>query len=314
MAQDKQQNKKPAFDIALSNGAGARFLSWMIALVIFLSSFSVSGYFLIDKVVNYWTMDVSGHITIEVSPPIHTDQETGLKKILPHLLDERITNVTQYLKQHEEVENAEKVTVTEIDDMIKEWENDGHDTSFIPLPTLIDVTLSSTRNIDTIVKNIKTDIQSKYPFSYVNDHKAWLADFIAFLHFWKIGLTSFALVMGIVAVLAVIAIIRSRMKIHTQEIELLHLIGASDTYIATQFQKHALISVIKGAVIGSIIALITLYFMIWKLQNLETHMLPDLNLSLFQNIILIFAPIAIGSILALITARKTALTELAKLS
>src|SRR3546814_9385091 len=90
-----------------------------------------------------------------------------------------------------------------------------------------------------------------------------------------------ALVVVLLVVLAasimVAFVTRMGLAAHQRSIELLHMIGAQDSYVARQFQNHALRFGLRGGIIGLLGALPTLYLARLLLQRIDSGLLPELS-------------------------------------
>src|SRR3546814_6586819 len=82
-----------------------------------------------------------------------------------------------------------------------------------------------------------------------------------------------ALVVVLLVVLAasimVAFVTRMGLAAHQRSIELLHMLGAQDSYVARQFQNHALRFGLRGGLIGLLGALPTLYLARLLLQRID---------------------------------------------
>ncbi len=124
---------------------------------------------------------------------------------------------------------------------------------------------------------------------------------------------------GVVAVTAlIIGIIiftaRIGLAIHRSVIELLHLLGAQDGYIARQFQVHALGLGLRGGVIGGAAAALTVVILGPAGHMLELPV-PIATYGIFDWrvwLLLIMAGLAAGAV-AMVTARITVLRQLARM-
>ena len=67
-----------------------------------------------------------------------------------------------------------------------------------------------------------------------------------------------SLLIGGAAVLTVIFTTRAGLAVHHAVVEVLHLIGARDGYIARQFQRQALRLALRGGIVGLVLTLATL--------------------------------------------------------
>jgi cell division transport system permease protein len=120
---------------------------------------------------------------------------------------------------------------------------------------------------------------------------------------------------GAAAVVTVVFVTRTGLAIHRNVIELLHLIGAYDTYIARQFQRHALRLGLAGGALGLLLALVTLGLLWQALGPMPGGgaLLPELRPDWRHAAGLAALPLAAG-LVAMLTARWTVLRTLARFS
>jgi cell division transport system permease protein len=82
--------------------------------------------------------------------------------------------------------------------------------------------------------------------------------------------------------------------------------------VAAQFQRQAMMLGLRGGVIGITFAVATLYGLRHVAERLETPLAPDIPVAHWAWAILAAVPIA-TALIAMLTARMTALRELAKM-
>src|SRR3546814_8394287 len=99
---------------------------------------------------------------------------------------------------------------------------------------------------------------------------------------------------------------------HQRSIELLHLIGAQDAYVARQFQNHALGFGLRGGLLGLAAALPTLYLARLLLQRIDSGLLPELSFRPHAWACFVLLPVA-AALVTMLTARVTVLRTLARL-
>jgi len=139
-----------------------------------------------------------------------------------------------------------------------------------------------------------------------------IPEIIAQVYFIGAKSTQIVLLVGLVAVLAVVFVTRTGLSIHRNVIEILHLIGAQDNYIAKQFQRHSLALGLRGGMIGSALALATILTIGYMLGRVESALVPVVLLSLPEWALLALLPFATAGI-AMVTARMTVLGTLARM-
>jgi cell division transport system permease protein len=119
------------------------------------------------------------------------------------------------------------------------------------------------------------------------------------------------LAVTLATVAIVIVTTRAGLAQHQGVIEVLHLVGARDRWIAARVQGHALGLAFRGGLLGLSLAAITL-FALWRLgDGLFGGLLPQVSLAPAQWGLLVgLAPA--GALIAMLTARLTVLGALAR--
>ncbi|MCZ6838279.1 MAG: FtsX-like permease family protein, partial [Alphaproteobacteria bacterium] len=105
---------------------------------------------------------------------------------------------------------------------------------------------------------------------------------------------------------------RSGLAVHAAIINLLHVMGARDAYIARQFQMQAMMLGIRGGIIGSLAAIVVLAVLTTMSAGIDVALLPSAPLSPAQWPLLIIVPVT-AVIITMATARVTVLRALAEM-
>ena len=102
------------------------------------------------------------------------------------------------------------------------------------------------------------------------------------------------------------------LAVHAAIINLLHVMGAKDAYIARQFQMQAMMLGIRGGIIGGAAAALVLLILTSMAAGIDVALLPSSPLSPSQWPMLIIVPVA-AIVIAMATARVTVLRTLARM-
>ncbi|MCZ6741331.1 MAG: hypothetical protein O7D27_04110, partial [Alphaproteobacteria bacterium] len=105
---------------------------------------------------------------------------------------------------------------------------------------------------------------------------------------------------------------RCSSSIPSRWIELLHLMGAFDGYVARQFQGQALGLGLKGGAIGTALTVVTVAALSHMAGAVGAGLLPRLDLGLTQWLVLAAVPLGVTAI-AMITTHVTVLRALKRL-
>jgi cell division transport system permease protein len=179
----------------------------------------------------------------------------------------------------------------------------------VRLPDLVVVQLG--QDAPSGIEAVKTRVAALTPDATFEDHARWQGDMLAFTH--SIELLA-SIIIGLIAAAAVTTVVfvtKTGLSIHRRVIEIVHLVGARDSYIARQFLMHSMRLGLIGGIGGAGLAGLTLIGLDRLLGDAQTSLLPTLALDLDQWLTLAVVPIAV-SIVAMITAHLTVLYVLGR--
>ncbi len=288
-------------DIPLRRDGTVRLLPWLIAPMVYLATLALAGMLTLHGVLQGWEHGLAGTMTVELPPAPANDPSLG-KALGVLRATPGVTSATALDR------NAESK-------LLEPWLGTSITPDELQLPRLIDLRVSSGVNLDLAA--LRARLVAAVPGAVLDDHRRWLDRLYGLaLSIEAAGLAVVAMV-GMAAVLTVIFTTRAGLAVHHDVIELLHLMGARDLYIARQFEREAMRLGFSGGVAGLALAGLTL----WALGHAaaatnvlgeEAKLLPDLSLVLWQWAVLILLPVAAG-FAALLTARLTVMRALARM-
>jgi len=291
-------------DVPLEKDASARFLPWLIGFMVFLAALALTAANAVTNLADRWDTGLTGRMTVQVPPP-PPGADDGVS------MDTRVQAVLDVLRSRAGVERAEPVSKARMDKLLRPWLGDSTEGADLPLPRLISVVVDPGAAVTAA--RLEEAISPAVPDAVVDDHEQALGRFLDVV--WTVKMLAL-LVLGLVAGAAVITVIfvtRTGLAVHRQVIELLHLIGAHDSYVAAQFQRHAMRLGLLGGVIGLALALGTLLILSQLIGVPESAVVPEVDLHVWQWALLLLLPVITAGI-ATITARVTVLRTLARMA
>jgi len=213
-----------------------------------------------------------------------------------------IDHAVDTLKTISGVVQARAVQQSELRGLLKPWLQNDALTAELPLPALIDITVDADAGAN--LEALAQKISALLPDARLDDHENWTRDLMRLAKTGEVlGLAMFAAI-TFTAVLTIAATARARLAINRPEIELLHRLGASDGYIARQFQAGAFQSSLLGAILGSFVAGGALAVLLTIGQS-QAPLIPQLRLAPTDWAVLAAVPIG-AVLLATLVARWTA--------
>ncbi len=284
-------------DLPLQRDASGRFLPWIIALMVYLAAMGGVGLIWLSSTLKEWDASLASALTLQV--PADASQP-------------RIEMALGALRQTKGIVSANLLGLDETGKLIQPWLGNSVAVASLPLPRLIDMRIDPRVDID--YATLRKQLDSIVPNAQLDDNHGWLSSAHGVAARVEGILTTGVLVVTALIVTIIVFTARIGLALHRSLIELLHLLGAQDSYIARQFQVHALFLGLRGGIIGDAAAVVTI-----AILGPAGHMLalpvPIATYSIFDWriwLLLIVAGLAAGGV-AMLTARLTVLRQLARM-
>jgi len=265
-------------DVPLSGDPASRYLPWTVGLLVFLATLAFSVGMFLSTAGETWRQNVSGTLTIQIPAGERAVQA------------ERVDSVIQLLRKTPGIVFVRPIPDAEIAALLEPWLGKQVLGLELPMPDLIDATVGPDAQLD--LASLSTRLSQVVPGAVVDDHAVWLRRLTDFAAIAQTISFAVMIVILISAVATVIFTTRTGLAIHSDVVEVLHLIGAQDAYIARQFQSYTLRLAAAGAAIGFALGAAV----VWSAQNFGAKMsgglLPELALEPLQWAALAALPVA----------------------
>ena len=289
--------------LPLARDGSGRFLPWLIALMVFLASLATAGAFAIAGALERWDSGLQGTLTVELPAPA----EGGLPQ-------DKVAAALALVRGTAGVREAAALDTAATAKLLQPWLGDQVDPSLLPMPAMIDVHLAEGAAIDRVALQAK--LAQIAPGAAVEQRGAWLDGIFAMAHVIELTAVVVVGLIGLVAVTAVVFTTRTGLALHAALIDQLHLMGATDAYVARQFQWHAFRLGLEGGGIGLVMTLITLGAIRFGLEQGvlpgTEDLLPAFRLPIEAWPAIVALPAVMG-LVGLVTARLTVLRTLARM-
>lgn len=280
-------------ELPLKSDHSGRFVIWLVMVLVFTAALALTANAYIGALLTHWNQSVTGTLTIQIPVMLDATDKTS-SDVTARVLD--------VLNKHPAVDSASTVPREKVTELLKPWLGAGETIADLPLPVLVDVRLSTGE--PTAVNAVSGVVQTAVPGAVIDDHRAWLNRVIGLAEgLGAIALTTMMLI-TIALGLTIVFATRASLAEFAQVIEVLHVVGAKDGYIAGQFARRALIQSALGGAAGLLIYAPVFAFVTWLASRIEAGILPDIHFSAGHWITLAALPFIAG-LIATITANVT---------
>ncbi|MGA2818556.1 MAG: ABC transporter permease [Xanthobacteraceae bacterium] len=225
-----------AAPIVPKDSIAGRSLTVVVAIMTFLASLTVGSGMLVVSAANDWQSDVGREVTIQVRPATGRNIETDVQ------------SAVEIARKAPGVAEVRAFTKDESARLVEPWLGAGLALEDLPIPRLIVVKLSSGGRPD--FTSLRQALTARVPTASLDDHRRWM-DRMRAMARTAVGacIAVLALVLA-VTVLSVTFATRGTMAANRPIVEVLHYVGATDSFVSGQFQRHFLVLGFKGGAIG----------------------------------------------------------------
>jgi cell division transport system permease protein len=213
-----------------------RALVAVVAIMTFLASITTGAVLLVSASAAEWQSEVASEITVQVRPAAGRD------------LERDTAAAVEAMRTQAYVVQVRPFTKDESAKLLEPWLGSGLSIDQLPVPRVIVARVQPGATLDLAA--LRGRVTQVAPSASVDDHRAWIERMRSMT-----GATVFAGI-GILALVIVATIIsvsfatRGAMAANRPIVEVLHFVGAGDTYIANRFLRHFLRLGLEGGLIG----------------------------------------------------------------
>lgn len=288
-------------DIPLERDAASRMLPWIVAVMVFVAALALAAAMILAEATDRWTRGMSGTLTVQV-PVAGLDAKAA---------EARLERIADAIRVTPHVVALRLVPPEEAVALIRPWLGEDAGDLGDTLPRLFDVTLTAGAAPD--LDELQTRLRKIAPGAGAEDHGRWMSDVRSLARIvWLICFAVVAVVL-VAMVVTVMFAARTGLRIHGSVIELLHLMGARDSYVARQFARQALWLGFRGGFLGALAGAVTVGGLGLLARQVDALGLPPSILAPWQWAVIAVLPL-LTALIARFTARWTVLHTLDRMA
>lgn len=225
-------------------GAAGAPLTAVIAVMSFLAALSLAAFLFIAAAAHDWSSELQRGLTIQIkgadAATIAAETEEALR----------------ILRGTDGVLEARALPVEESQKLLEPWLGKGNIGDYLNIPALIEVRV--TDNLRRDLSLLRNRLQAAAPGAVLDDHGAWRKRLSAAARSGQLmAFAVFALIMGAGAAISIFAA-RAGLAANREIVSILHLVGATDAFIANQVQRRFFVLALRGTFVGLALAVLAL--------------------------------------------------------
>jgi len=228
----------PRFDspIVPKTTLAGRALVAVVAIMTFLATLTTGAAMLIRAAASDWQSDVAREITIQVRPVAGRDIEADVARAAALARGFRgIADVRPFSRE-------------ESKRLLEPWLGTGLALDDLPVPRIIVVRIAADAAPD--LAQLRQALADQVPGASLDDHRGFVERMRSMANAAVAGGLIVLMLVLIATVLSVAFATRGAMATNRQVIEVLHFIGAKNSFIAGHFQRRFLMLGLQGGIVG----------------------------------------------------------------
>ena len=233
--------RKGAAPIVPEKSVAGRTLLLLITIMSFLSAVTLGGVVLVQKSAIAWSADVGREVTIQIRP------------VEGEVMASNLRTAVSLAESTPGVASARALTIEESQKLLEPWLGAGLDLTAIQVPSLVVVQLSdpADADIEGLARNLGV-----IKGASLDTHAAWRQQLNTMAGTVVLSGLLVLLLIGAATVLAIVFATRGAMATNREIVDVLHYIGASNKFIAGEFQGRFRSFGLQGGLLGAVAALL----------------------------------------------------------
>ncbi|VWX48984.1 cell division protein FtsX [Novosphingobium sp. 9U] len=277
-------------------------MPWVIAIMVALTAIALAAGLAFGNTVTSASAEIAGGITVQLVEPRADVRQREAARAL------------DALRVVPGVASMRLVPQEELDALVSPWLGTGVDSTQgigVPVPALIDVRLTRSANRERILA-VRHALAAVAPSARVDAQAEWLKPvFDAIVSLQWLAISLVALLAAALAA-AVLLAARSALGANRDTIEIVHLLGGTDSQIARVFQRSIAVDAAGGGAVGLALAMVVILSLGRRFSGLGAGMVSSGALVWSDWLLLALVPL-LATGLAMLTARLTVMHALRKM-
>jgi cell division transport system permease protein len=241
-AQDRGRKMKTTAPVVPPGSVTGRSLTLVIAIMCFLACLTAGAVWMIKQSADAWLKDIASEVTAQVEPQQNVD------------IEKSVSDVVVFLQKQPGIVGARPLSLEANSELLEPWLGSSEALKTLPVPRLIAIEID--RNTPPDLVEIGTALSRDFKGATLDDHRRWQAQIRAVTRSFALGGLAILALVAAATTAIIVSATRSAMASNRDIVEVLHFVGATDKFIAREFEKHFLRLGIKAGIVGAAFAML----------------------------------------------------------
>lgn len=222
-------------------------LTLVITIMCFLACLTAGAVYMINQSATAWLKDVASEVTVQVEPRERGDNDRYVK------------DVAAFLVSQPGVRSVKALSLEDSTALVEPWLGQSDALKSLPIPRLIAIELD--RSAPPDFTSLRDRLAAEFKGTTLDDHRQWQRQIRTVTRSFALGGVGILLLVGAATTAIIVSATRSAMASNREIVEVLHFVGATDRFIAREFEKHFLRLGVRAGLVGAVSAMVVFFVM-----------------------------------------------------
>lgn len=229
-------------------------LTLVISIMCFLACLTAGAVYMMKQSADAWLRDVASEVTVQVEPRDGADTE------------KTVAAVAAMLQRETGFASVQVLSLEESGHLLEPWLGSSDAWKSLPVPRLVAVEVD--RSAPPDLDSVRGKLARSFKGVTLDDHRQWQQQIRTVTRSFALGGFAILLLVGAATTAIIVSATKSSMASNREIVEVLHFVGATDRFIAREFEKHFLRLGIRAGLVGAVSAMAVFLSIPWVVQLL----------------------------------------------
>ncbi len=218
-----------------------RSLTLVITIMCFLACLTAGAVYMMNQSASAWLRDIASEVTVQVEAKERSDVDTT------------VAEVVKFLAGQPGIATVRPLGMADTAQLLEPWLGQTEALATLPVPRLIALELDRAQPPE--LDGLRTALGARFKGVSLDDHRRWQQQIRTITRSFALGGLAILLLVGAATTAIIVSATRSAMASNREIVEVLHFVGATDRFIAREFERHFLRLGVRAGVVGAIWAM-----------------------------------------------------------
>src|SRR5262245_20442260 len=220
---DPNQTTAP---IVPAGSVTGRSLTLVITIMCFLACLTAGAVYMMNQSASAWLRDIASEVTVQVEAKERSS------------IDKLVADVSGYLSRQPGIASVPALSIADAAQLLEPWLGQTDALASLPVPRLIAIELD--RHTPPDLNVVRTELGKQFKGVTLDDHRRWQQQIRTITRSFALGGLAILLLVGAATTAIIVSATKSAMASNREIVEVLHFVGATDRFIAREFERHFL--------------------------------------------------------------------------